>query len=128
MQSFVTRFLLRWLVSSLGLWIAEAILGSSRLSVGNSWTTVVVAGFILALVNMFIKPFLLLLSIPAILLTLGLFILVVNGFLILLASWIYSPLYVQNLWVAILAGLIVGLVNFLVTRILDDTIKPIGNK
>ena len=128
MQSFVTRFLLRWLVSSLGLWIAEAILGSSRLSVGNSWTTVVVAGFILALVNMFIKPFLLLLSIPAILLTLGLFILVVNGFLILLASWIYSPLYVQNLWVAILAGLIVGLVHFLVTRILDDTIKPIGNK
>lgn len=115
-------------MSSLGLWIAEAILGSSRLSVGNSWTTVVVAGFILALVNMFIKPFLLLLSIPAILLTLGLFILVVNGFLILLASWIYSPLYVQNLWVAILAGLIVGLVNFLVTRILDDTIKPIGNK
>jgi uncharacterized membrane protein YvlD (DUF360 family) len=46
--------------------------------------------------------------------------LIVNGFLILLASWIYSPLYVENLGVAIIAGLIIGAVNFLVTRILKE--------
>ena len=126
MKRFVTRFLVRWLVSSLGLWIAEAILGSSRLSVGTRWGTVVGAGFFLALVNMFLKPLLVVLSIPAILLSLGLFMLVVNGLMILIASWIYSPLFVENFWVAIAAGIIVGLVNFLVTRVLDDTIKPLG--
>jgi len=126
MQRFVTRFLVRWLVSALGLWIAEALLGSSRLSVGTSWGTVIGAGFFLALVNMFLKPLLVFLSIPALLLSLGLFMLVVNGLMILVASWLYSPLYVKNLGVAIVAGIIVGLVNFLVTRVLDDTIKPLG--
>jgi putative membrane protein len=125
MQRFVTRFLLRWLVSSLGLWIAEALLGASRLSVGTNWKTVVGAGFFLALVNMFLKPLLVFLSIPAILLSLGLFMLVVNGLMILVASWLYSPLFVENFGVAIIAGIIVGLINFLVTRVLDDTIKPI---
>jgi len=126
MQRFVTRFLVRWLVSALGLWIAEALLGSFRLSVGTSWGTVIGAGFFLALVNMFLKPLLVFLSIPALLLSLGLFMLVVNGLMILVASWLYSPLYVKNLGVAIVAGIIVGLVNFLVTRVLDDTIKPLG--
>ncbi len=109
----------------MGLWIAEAILGSSRLSVGHSWGTVVAAGFFLAVVNMFIRPFLIFLSIPAILISLGLFMLVVNGLAILIASWLYNPLFVKNLGVAIIAGIIVGLVNFLVTHVLDDTIKPI---
>lgn len=119
-QSFLMRFLARWLVSGLGLWIASGILGSSRLSVGNTWGTVIVAGFFLALVNMALRPILVILSFPAIILSLGLFMLVINGFLILLVHWIYSPLYVKSLWVAIIAGVIVGLVNFLVTKVLED--------
>jgi putative membrane protein len=119
-KSFLMRFGIRWLVSSLGLWIAAAILGSERLSVGSSWTTVVGAGFFLALVNMALRPLLIILSFPAIILSLGLFMLILNGFLILLASWIYSPLYVKNLGVAIIAGIILGLVNYLVSRILED--------
>jgi putative membrane protein len=119
-QGFWTRFLIRWLVSGLGLWIAAALLGSERLSVGGRWGAWIGAGFFLALVNMFLKPLLIFLSIPALLLTLGLFLLVVNGFMILVASWIYNPLYVKNLGVAIIAGIIVGLVNYLVTQILED--------
>jgi putative membrane protein len=119
-KSFLMRFGIRWLVSSLGLWIAAAILGSERLSVGSSWTTVVGAGFFLALVNMALRPLLIILSFPAIILSLGLFMLILNGFLILLASWIYSPLYVKNLGVAIIAGIILGLVNYLASRILED--------
>jgi putative membrane protein len=120
-QGFLVRFLVRWLVCSLGLWIAASLLGPDRLSVGHSWGTVTGAGFFLALINMFLRPILIFLSIPALLLSLGLFMLVVNGFLILLASWLYSPLYVKNLGVAIVAGVIVGLVNYLVSRILEET-------
>lgn len=120
LKHFAVKFLMRWAVSSLGLWIAEAILGSSRLSVGHGWGTVVGAGLVLALVNIAIKPILVVLSFPAIILSLGLFMLVVNGFMILLVHWIYSPFYVRDLWVAIIAGIIVGLVNFLATKALED--------
>jgi len=117
---FLTRFAVRWAVSGLGLWIASGILGPGRLSVGDTLWTVIGAGFFLALVNMAVKPLLIILSFPAIILSLGLFMLVLNGFLILLVHWIYSPLYVSGWLSAIVAGIIVGLVNFLTTKILED--------
>jgi putative membrane protein len=120
MQRYLMRFAVRWVVSGLGLWIASGILGSSRLSVGNTVWTVIGAGFFLALVNMAIKPVLVILSFPAIILSLGLFMLILNGFLIMLVHWIYHPLYVSSLGVAVIAGIIVGLVNFLVTKVLED--------
>jgi putative membrane protein len=120
LQHFATRFIARWAVSSLGLWVASGLLGPSRLSVGNTVWTVLGAGLFLALVNMALKPLLVILSFPAILLSLGLFMLIINGFLILLAHWIYSPLYVKSLWVAVAAGVIVGIVNFLVSKVLED--------
>jgi len=120
LQHFATRFIARWAVSSLGLWVASGLLGPSRLSVGNTVWTVLGAGLFLALVNMALKPLLVILSFPAILLSLGLFMLIINGFLILLAHWIYSPLYVKSLWVAVVAGVIVGIVNFLVSKVLED--------
>lgn len=119
-QQFLAKFLIRWLVCGLGLWIASGLLGPDRLSVGNTWATVIGAGLFLAIVNMALKPILVILSFPAVVLSLGLFMLILNGFLIMLVHWIYDPLYVKNLGVAILAGIIVGLVNFLVTKILED--------
>lgn len=113
------QFVVRWLVSSLGLWIAASLLGPERMSVGEGMGTLLIAGLFLAIINMFLKPLLVILSFPAIILSLGLFMLLVNGFLIMLAHWIYSPLYVKNFGVAILAGIIVGLVNFLVSQILE---------
>ena len=119
-SNFLLRFGVRWIVSGLGLWIASGILGADRLSVGHTWGTVIIAGFFLALVNWALKPLLVILSFPAIILSLGLFMLLLNGFLILIAHWLYGPLYVKNFGVAIIAGIIVGLVNFLVTKVLED--------
>ncbi len=120
MRRFLMKFAVRWIVSGLGLWIASGLLGSRHLSVGNTWGTVIGAGFFLALVNMALKPVLIIMSFPAIILSLGLFMLILNGFIILIAHWIYSPLYVSGFWVAIVAGIIVGLVNFLVTKVLEE--------
>ena len=120
MKSLLTRFLARWVVSVLGLWIAAGILGNERLSLGGKWQTALAAGFFLALVNMALKPILIVLSFPAIIFSLGLFMLVLNGFMILIAHWLYNPLYVKSLSVAIVAGIILGLVNYLVTRVLED--------
>lgn len=120
MPSFITYFLLRTGVSMLGLWIAQAILGEDRLYLGGSLSTLLISGLLLALVSMLVRPFIVFLSLPLILVTLGLFMLVVNGLTILIVSWLYEPFFVDNLWVAILAGIILGLVNFLLSLIIKD--------
>jgi len=104
----------------LGLWIAQAILGEDRLYLGGSLSTLLISGLLLALVSMLVRPFIVFLSLPLILVTLGLFMLVVNGLTILIVSWLYEPFFVDNLWVAILAGIILGLVNFLLSLIIKD--------
>src|SRR5688572_4924208 len=124
-KGFFYRFLVRWFVCSLGLWIAAGLLSSSvefETSGSKVWV-VIVSGLILAIINSVIKPLVVLLSLPAILLTLGLFMLVINGFSVFLASWLYEPLHVNNFWAAMLAGVIIGLVNYLVTAILDSQDK-----
>lgn len=113
------RFLVRWLACSLGLWIAAAFLGS-RLTYNGDWRVLVVAGGILAIVNSIIKPVLIFLSLPAILLTLGLFMIVINACMILLVAHLYGPLEVTGFWAAALAGIVIGLVNYLVTAILES--------
>lgn len=121
-KGFLYRFLVRWFVCGLGLWIAAGIL-STRVefdTTGSELGVVIISGLVLALINSVIKPLVVLLSLPAILLSLGLFMIVINGFTVLLASWLYEPLHVTNFWAAMLAGVIIGLVNYLVTAILES--------
>lgn len=120
MRSPVSRFLLRWFVSSLGLWIAAGLLGDA-ITYGEKISVIIIAGLILAVINIFLRPIIVILSLPAILFTLGLFMIVVNGLMVFLASKLYEPLHVTNFWAAILAGMVIGLVNYLVTAILEDT-------
>jgi putative membrane protein len=120
-KGLIYRFIVRWFVCGLGLWIAAGLLSTNvefKTSGSKLWV-VVVSGLILALVNSVIKPLVVLFSLPAILLTLGLFMVVINGFSVLLASWLYEPLHVTNFWAAMLAGVIIGLVNYLVSAILE---------
>lgn len=115
--------MVRWVVCSLGLWIAAGLLSthiSLNHSSGNDIWAVVVAGLLLALINAIIKPIVVLFSLPAILLTLGLFMVVINGFSVWLVAWLYKPLQIDSFGWAILAGVIIGLVNYLVTAILEN--------
>ncbi len=114
-----TRFLIRWFVCSLGLWIAASLLGS-RVSYDRSLGVIVVSGLILAIVNAIIKPFVIILSLPAILFSLGLFMIVINGLMVMLVSKLYTELKVTNFGAAMLAGMVIGLVNYLVTTVLEE--------
>ena len=78
------------------------------------------AGFLLAIVNTIIKPIVVILSLPAILFSLGLFMIVINGLMVLLVSKLYPNLYVTSFMNAILAGMVIGLVNYLVTTIVEE--------
>jgi putative membrane protein len=116
------RFLTRWLVSSLGLWIAASLLSNS-ISYDSRFEVIVIAGLVLAIINTIIKPILIFLSLPALLLSLGLFMLIINGLTVYIASKLYHSLHITNFWAAIFAGIVIGLVNYLVTAILEDVTK-----
>jgi len=119
MNKPLPRFLTRWLVCGLGLWIAASLLGDG-ISYDSRLRVIVTAGLVLALVNTIIKPILVIFTLPALLLTLGLFMIVINGLTVLLASHLYHPLHVTNFWAAMFAGMVIGLVNYLVTTILEE--------
>ena len=111
------RFLIRWLVCSVGLWIAAGIL-STNISYGSDWV-IVIAGLILALINTVIKPILIIISLPAILLSLGLFMIIINGVTVYIASELYTPLHITNFLAALFAGIVIGLVNYLVSAFFE---------
>ena len=114
-----TRFLIRWFVCGLGLWVAAGLL-IQRITYDSRLVVIIVSGLILALVNTVIKPFVVILSLPAILFSLGLFMIVINGLMVMLVSKLYAPLQVTNFGAAMLAGMVIGLVNYLVTTILEE--------
>lgn len=118
-NSSIGRLILRWFVCSLGLWIAAGILGQ-RINYDSRIGVIIVAGLLLAIVNAIIKPIVIILSLPAILFSLGLFMIVINGLMVLLVSKLYAPLHVTNFGAAMLAGMVIGLVNYLVSTILEE--------
>lgn len=123
MNKPIQRFLIRWFVCGFGLWIAAQLLGETGINYQDKLRVIIISGFILAVINAVIKPFVVILSLPAILFSLGLFMIFINGLMVFLASKLYTSLQVENFWAAMLAGMIIGLVNYLVTAILEDDEK-----
>ena len=117
-KRFLQEFLFRWFVSGLGLFIAAGILGAS-VNFQSSFTVIVIAGLVLASINTIIKPIVVLLSFPMLVFSFGLFMIVINGLMVLLASRLYGELHVTNFFAAMLAGMVIGLVNYLVVTIVE---------
>ena len=103
-------FILRGLIAALGLWAATALLDGIVI---NSAGTLVLAGILLGIVNAIVRPFALLLSLPALLLTLGLFLLVINAAMLGLVALILPGFTIPGgFWTAVGAALIVSIVSW----------------
>jgi len=118
------KLLIRWLVTSIALVVAAWLVPGIRVS-HDSFTVFAGMALILGLVNAFIRPLLKLLSCPLIILTLGLFVLVINGITLLLAAWIAQHwfgvgFYVDGFLPAFLGALIVSIVSVALTAILGE--------
>lgn len=119
MREQFLRFILRWFICSLGLWITAGLLGEN-VSYDSRLTVIIIAGLILALVNIVIRPLVVILSLPAILFSLGLFMIVINGLMVLLVSRLYPNLHINSFGAAMIAGIVIGLVNYLVSMLVED--------
>lgn len=113
-------FLVRWSLNALGIWVAVRLLGNGIGSEESVTTisTFLVAGLIFSLINSILKPIVIILALPAILLTLGLFTLVVNGLMVYLSLKL-APGLSMTFGDSILAGIILSLVNYIVSSVID---------
>lgn len=109
-------FLLRWILNSVGIWVAIRLFGNEISGLTSVWTFVL-AGLIFSLVNTVLKPVITILALPAILLTLGLFTLVVNGLMVYISLAI-APGLSMTFANSILAGIILSLVNYIISSAL----------
>ncbi|AJA06563.1 hypothetical protein TM7x_02715 [Candidatus Nanosynbacter lyticus] len=110
-RQFAT-FLLRWILNSVGIWVAVRLLGNGNSGATSAWTFMM-AGLIFSLVNSTLKPIVTIFALPAILLTLGLFTLVVNG-LMVYVSLALAPGISMTFAHSIVAGIILSLVNYII--------------
>lgn len=110
-RQFAT-FLLRWILNSVGIWVAVRLLGNENTEMTSAWTFMT-AGLIFSLVNSILKPIITILALPAILVTLGLFTLVVNGLMVYI-SLALAPGISMTFVHSIIAGIILSLVNYII--------------
>ncbi|HET9864941.1 MAG TPA: phage holin family protein [Steroidobacteraceae bacterium] len=104
-------FILRGLIAALGLWAATSMLDGIRI---DSPTTLILAGLLLGLVNAIVRPFALLLALPALLVTLGLFLLVINAAMLGLVALMLPGFTIPGgFWTAVGAALIVSIVSWI---------------
>ena len=104
-------FLTRWLITTVAVAIAVKLTGMRA----DSWTALIGTALLLGIINAFIRPALLLLSLPFILVTLGFFILVVNALMLWAAGGIVPGFYVGGFWSAFFGAIVVSIVSWILS-------------
>ncbi len=106
--------LLRLIVLALAIFIASNIIQGVEV---DTFTTLIIVSVVFAVVNAFIKPILVILTLPLTILTLGIFILILNGALVLLVSSVVPGFHVASLFTAILFSIVVSLISSLLNKL-----------
>lgn len=103
-------FVLQLLLTALAAFLAAKL--TPGVTITSYWSAILLA-LVLGLLDVFVKPFLEFISIPVTVLTLGLFMLVINAVIILLASWLLSSFQVSGFWTAMLYSVIFSIVSWI---------------
>lgn len=125
------KLLLRWLINGVALYVAAELVPGIHADGG--WQVLAFMALIFGLVNALIRPILRFLTCPLIMLTLGLFTLVINALMLMLASWLGRQLglgfYVAGFWPAAFWGaLVISVVSFVLTMLIGDDDKDKDKK
>ena len=113
-------FIIRWILNSFGLWVAVRIFGTgySGAEIDANAGAFLLAGLIFSVVNGILRPAVIILALPAILVTLGLFTIIVNGLMVYISLKL-SPGLQMTFWHSVLTGLVLSLVNYIVSSALE---------
>jgi putative membrane protein len=130
------RFVLRWAINAAALYIAVGTGWIAGIRAENTtWWGILILALVFGAVNALVRPLLRFLTCPLILVTLGLFTLVINTALFVLTGWLGTFFDIgfeivapwpswQYVWIAFLGGIVVGIVSALLTMLLRDELRP----
>ena len=117
------NILIRLIINAIALYVATQV-GITGLSFKGDWTTIAIVAFIFGLVNALVRPLLTLLTCPLLILTLGLFTLIINALMLAQTGWIATYFHigfvVDGFWAAFLGALVVSIVSFVLTLVLRE--------
>ena len=108
------RLLLRWLLNTLGLFVVVTVVPGFHY---RSVVSLAIAALVLGLLNAVLRPILFVLTLPLTIVTLGLFLLVLNGIMLELAAWIVPGFRVDTFGWAVVGALVLTIVSFFTNRI-----------
>ena len=119
----MNKFLLRWIINSLAVWAAVSFVPGINWT--NDWVSLIGLGLILTLVNAIVRPLAKFVGCLPIILTLGLFTLVINGLTLWLSSsiavhWFHVGFYVRGFWAAFWGALIVSIAAVIMPALFKD--------
>lgn len=115
MRINLIRFLVFWGVTALSLWVADELFDGIAFRTSQS---LFIAGLLLGIVNTFLKPLLVLLTLPLSVLTLGFFVLVINALMLLLVAWLVPGFVVAGFWSGFFVALFVSVFSFIVNSLI----------
>lgn len=122
----MVRFILRALVAALGLWVASYLVPGVHV---HGLKTLIIAGVLLGLVNALVRPIVTFLTLPITVITLGLFLFVVNGLMVLFVGWILhrfgvAGYQIHGLIPAILTTIVIWLVSLVANMFIGGDERP----
>jgi putative membrane protein len=115
----LVRIVATGVVCLVGLWISELL---GLISYGDHFLNLVLAALVLAAANLLVRPIFMILSLPFIIVTLGLFIWLINALMLWVTSWI-TPLALDGFWKTIGAAFILWIANMLLGGVMNDFIE-----
>lgn len=120
MAAVLLRLLFAWLSNVVALFVASWIVPG--VGYGDDFWVLFVAGLVFAVVNLFVRPLVILLALPAVVLTLGVALLLINTFMLYLTDWIVPDFETGSFWSTLGAAVIVWVVNMILAAVLrpDD--------
>ena len=113
----LAKFVVRAVFAALGLWAASEMVSGVDV---NTTATLIIAAVLLGVVNAFVRPVVVILTFPITLITLGLFLLVVNAMMIGLVAWFLPGFSVHGIVAGILAAIVTGAASWIGGMVLRD--------
>ena len=113
-------------MNTLSLWVADDLFDGMTLQSAQS---LFIAGLLLGIVNTFLRPLLVILTLPLSLVTLGLFVLVINALMLLFVAWLVPGFYIAGFWSGFFVALFVSVFSFILNSLIGYnkvTIRRIG--
>lgn len=111
-NALIARYASNVVALFVAAWVLDGV------TYGDSWWSLLIAAAVFTIVNVFIKPILAILSIPFIVVTLGLFYFLINILMLYVTDWIVPDFELETFWWAVLAAIIVSIVNWIMRMLL----------